>query len=88
MVLRGIPVLHCSNFSSISIWNAKDPVSVIYTYREFRTANSQVETREGVEFIGYQMVKMGDYRGAIELLGANEIDPTFKKASDGLDALR
>jgi tetratricopeptide (TPR) repeat protein len=77
----------------------------------------------GVEFIGYQMVKMGDFRGAIELLIANaadypksasaqyalgqaykaagdaanarasfqkalEIDPNFKKASDGLNALR
>ena len=101
----------------------EDPVSLMYTYREFRAANSQVETREGVEFIAYQMVKMGDYRGAIELLQANaadypksasaqygigrackaagdlesaraafqralQIDPSFEKARDGLDALR
>jgi hypothetical protein len=100
-----------------------DPVSVICTYREFRAANSALDTREGVEFIGYQMAKMGDYKGAIELLKANaadypqsasaeyglgraykaagdlqnartafrralQIDPTFKKASDGLNALR
>lgn len=49
----------------------EDPISVMYTYREFRAANPQVDTREGVEFIGYQMVKMGDYRGAIDLLRAN-----------------
>jgi TolA-binding protein len=76
-----------------------------------------------VEFIGYQMVKMGDFDGAIKLLTANaadypksasaqfglgraykavgdlenarthfqkalEIDPNFKKASDGLNALK
>jgi len=100
-----------------------DPVSVMCTYREFRAANSALDTREGVEFIGYQMAKMGDYKGAIELLKANaadypqsasaeyglgraykaasdmesakaafrralQIDPTFKKASEGLNALR
>jgi Tetratricopeptide repeat len=101
----------------------EDPVSVLYTYAEFRAANPQVETRQGIEFIGYQMAKMGDYRGAIKLLRANaadypqspsaqygigrackaagdlksaraafqqalQIDPTFRKARGGLDALR
>jgi len=101
----------------------EDPLSVMSTYRAFRAANPLMDTGNGVEFIGYQMVKMGDYRGAIELLRANaadypqsasaqygigrafkaandlenaraafrralQIDPTFKKASDGLDALR
>ena len=100
-----------------------DAVSLLWTYRTFREANPAVDTRDGVEFIGYQMVKMGDFHGAIELLKANaadypksasaqyglgraykatgdaanarasfqkalEIDPNFKKASDGLNALR
>jgi hypothetical protein len=100
-----------------------DPVSVMWTYRGFRTANPSVDTRGAVEFIGYQMVKMSDFKGAIALLTANaadypkaasaqfglgraykaagdtdnarahfqkalEIDPNFKKASDGLNALR
>jgi len=100
-----------------------DPVSVLYSYREFRAANPDLQTREGVEFIGYQMAKMGDFNAAIELLTANaadyprspsaqyglaraykaageveharaafqkalQIDPAFKKASDGLNALR
>jgi hypothetical protein len=100
-----------------------DPVSVLYSYRAFRTANPDLDTREGVEFIGYQMAKMSDYNAAVELLKANaidypqsasaqyglgraykaagdvghardafrealQIDPAFKKASDGLNALR
>jgi hypothetical protein len=100
-----------------------DAVSLMWTYRTFRAANPSTETRDGVEFIGYQMVKMGDFRGAIELLKTNaadypksasaqyglgraykaagdaanargcfqralEIDPGFKKASEGLEALR
>jgi tetratricopeptide repeat protein len=100
-----------------------DPVSVMHSYRGFRFANPELNTHEGVEFIGYQMAKMGDYTSAIELLKANatdytqypsaqyglacaykaagdvkharaafrkalQIDPAFKKASDGLNALR
>jgi hypothetical protein len=100
-----------------------DPVCVMWTYRGFKAANPVLETREGVEFIGYQMVKMGDVDGAIKLLIANaadypksasaqfglgraykaagdfknarthfqkalEIDSNFKKASDGLKALK
>jgi len=100
-----------------------DPVSVLWTYRGFRSANPQVDTRTGVEFIGYQMAKMNDFNGAVELLTANasdypnsasaeyglgraykaagdlqnarlhfqralQIDPTFKKASEGLNALK
>ncbi len=100
-----------------------DAVCVMWTYRGFRAANPIVDTRAGVEFIGYQMVKMSDYQGATELLAANaadyphsasaqfglgraykaagdpekarehfkkamEIDPGFKKAKDGLNALR
>jgi hypothetical protein len=100
-----------------------DAVSVMWTYRTFRTANPGTDTRDGVEFIGYQMAKMSDFPGAIELLTANAadypkaasaqyglgraykaagdadqartcfqralaIDPRFKKATDGLNALR
>jgi hypothetical protein len=99
-----------------------DPVCVLWTYRSFRAANPKVETREGVEFIGYQMVKMKDFDAAIQLLTANasdypksasarfgvgrayqaagdtsharvrfrealEIDPTFTKASEALNAM-
>jgi hypothetical protein len=101
----------------------EDVVSVMYTYHLFRQAHREFDTREGVEFIGYQMVKMKDYAAALELLKANaadyplsasaqyslgraykaagdlnaakqafekavRIDPQFKKATDGLNALR
>jgi hypothetical protein len=100
-----------------------DPISVMWTYRGFRAANPNMDTRAGVEFIGYQMAKMGDFNGAVALLTANAddypksasaefglgraykaagdaqnarvhfqkaltIDPGFKKASDGLNALK
>ena len=100
-----------------------DPVSVMFTYRQFRAADPGIDTRDGVEFIGYQMVKMSDFNGAVELLKANaadypqsasaqfglgraykaagdlgnargafqqalKIDHNFKKAADGLNALR
>jgi hypothetical protein len=100
-----------------------DPVAVMYSYRLFRRIHPEVDTREGVEFIGYQMSKMSDFKGSIELLKANaedypnsasaqyglgraykaageleaakqafanalKIDSNFKKATDGLNALR
>ncbi len=62
-----------------------DPVSVLYTYRDFRVARPDVDTSDGVEFIGYQMTKMGDYKGAIELLKANAADyPKRASAEYGL----
>ncbi|HTR24940.1 MAG TPA: tetratricopeptide repeat protein [Terriglobales bacterium] len=100
-----------------------DPVCVMWSYRQFRKAYPNVNTEAGVEFIGYQMAKMRDFNGAVELLSANamdypmsasaqfglgrayraagdveharehfrkalEIDPHFKKANEGLEALR
>lgn len=100
-----------------------DPVSVMWSYKNFRRANPGLDTRAGVEFIGYQMAKMGDFNGAVQLLGVNaadypksasaqvglgraykaagdtanaraafekalQIDPNFKKATAGLDALK
>lgn len=117
------PRTHLQQFLEQLYMERTDPVCVTSTYREFRAANPRFDTREAVEFIGYQMAKMGDYNGAIELLGANaadypqsasaqyglgraykaagdlenariafrralQIDPTFKQASEGLNALR
>ena len=62
-----------------------DPVSVMWSYREFRAANPDLDTRKGVEFIGYQMSKMGDYNAAIDLLTANAADyPKAASAQFGL----
>jgi tetratricopeptide (TPR) repeat protein len=100
-----------------------DPACVMWTYRAFRKANPGIDTRDGVEFIGYQIAKMGDFNGALQLLTANasdyaksasaqfglgraykaagdlgnarihfqkalQIDPSFRKATDGLNALK
>jgi tetratricopeptide (TPR) repeat protein len=100
-----------------------DKDGVLWSYRGFRSANPEIDSREGVEFIGYQMAKMGDFDSAVELLKNNaadypasasaqyglgraykgkgdvanaraafekalQIDPNFKKATAGLDALR
>ena len=47
-----------------------DPVSVMYTYRLFKATHPGIETRDGIEFVGYKMAKMGDYAASIELLKA------------------
>ena len=100
-----------------------DPISVIYSYRLFRRSHPDIDTREGIEFVGYQMAKTKDFAASVELLKANavdypasasaqfgvgralqaagdndraaqafrkalELDPQFKKATDGLNALR
>lgn len=51
-----------------------DPVAVLWSYADFREVHPDVDTREGVEAIGYQMLKMGDHAGAIALLEANARD--------------
>lgn len=51
-----------------------DAVAVAWTYFDFRRAHPGVDTRKGVEFIGYQMAKMGEHQAALELLRANEAD--------------
>jgi tetratricopeptide (TPR) repeat protein len=100
-----------------------DPISVMYSYRLFRRTHPDVDTREGIEFVGYQMAKTKDFAASAELLRANAVDypasasaqfglgralqaagdedgaaqafrkalelnPQFKKATDGLNALR
>jgi hypothetical protein len=51
-----------------------DALSVLWSYRDFRRAHPGLDTRDGVEFIGYQMLKMSDHQAAIELLRANAAD--------------
>jgi tetratricopeptide (TPR) repeat protein len=100
-----------------------DSVSVMYSYRLFRRTFPDIDTRSGIEFVGYQMAKTKDFPAAIELLRTNaadypasasaqfglgralqaagdieaaatafraalQLDPEFKKATDGLNALR
>lgn len=48
-----------------------DESAILWTYDEFRRAHPEIETRDGVESIGFQMLKMGDHRVAIGLLERN-----------------
>lgn len=62
-----------------------DAKAVLWTYRDFRRAHADLDTRPGVEVIGYQMVKMGDHQGAIALLRANAAD--YPRAASSAFAL-
>lgn len=57
----------------------------MWTYRDFRRARPDVDTDEGIEVIGYQMLKMGDNPSAVVLLSANLTDyPRSSAAGFGL----
>jgi tetratricopeptide (TPR) repeat protein len=62
-----------------------DAAAVLWTYGDFRRAHPDLDTRQGVEFIGYQMAKMGDHHAAVELLAANERD--YPRAASAAFAL-
>ncbi len=62
-----------------------DPVAVLWSYADFREVYPEVDTRKGVEEIGYHMLKMGDHSGAIALLEANSRDyPQSASSAYGL----
>lgn len=51
-----------------------DADALLWTYRSFRRAHPEIDTRRGVEFVGYQILKMGDHEEAVALLEANLAD--------------
>ncbi len=62
-----------------------DVQAVLWSYHEFRRAHPEIDTREGVEVIGYQMLKMGEVEQAIALLEANARDhPDSSSSAFGL----
>ena len=62
-----------------------DAEAVMWTYAEFRRVHPEIETRAGVELIGYQMLKMGDTATAVQLLESNAFDhPSAAAAAFGL----
>src|SRR5436190_21359177 len=57
----------------------------MYTYRLFKSIHPELDTREGIEFVGYQMAKMGEYAASIELPKANGADyPNWARSEFGL----
>lgn len=62
-----------------------DTSSIRWSYRSFRRAYPDVDSRAGIEAIGYQMLKMGDHAGAIAVLTMNEQDyPQSSSAAFGV----
>ena len=62
-----------------------DSSAVRWSYFAFRRAHPEVDTRSGVEMIGYQMLKMGDQLGATTLLTMNASDfPRSASSAFGL----
>ena len=52
---------------------------------EIRRAHREVDTRSGIEMVGYQMLKMGDHAGAVALLMMNASDfPQSSSSAFGL----
>ena len=66
-------------------YERSDTSSVRWTYHAFRQGHPEIDTREGMEVVGYQMLKMGDYAGAIALLTLNATDfPSSSTSAFGL----
>ena len=52
----------------------EDTEAVLWTYRSFRAAYSQLDTDTPMQVIGYQILKMGDRSAAVALLERNAAD--------------
>jgi tetratricopeptide (TPR) repeat protein len=62
-----------------------DKEAVLWSYRDFRAAHSDVDTDFAMEVIGYQILKMGEAETAIALLDANaEAYPKSSGAAFGV----
>ena len=62
-----------------------DSISVMYSYRLFRRTHPDIDTREGMDFVGYQMAKTKDFSASVELLQANAADyPESASAQFGI----
>ncbi len=62
-----------------------DVNAVLWSYRDFRRAHPDIDTNEGMQVIGYQMLKMGDHPAAVALLAANALAyPRSSGAAFGL----
>jgi hypothetical protein len=69
-----------------NLYNERADTSALqWTYFAFRRAHPEGDTREGIESIGYQMLKMADNAGAIAVLSMNAEDyPKSSTSAFGL----
>ena len=62
-----------------------DSSAIRWSYAAFRRAHPDIDTRAGIEMVGYQMLKMGDFAGATVLLRMNAVDyPKSSSSAFGL----
>ena len=62
-----------------------DREAVMWSYRGFRRAYPDLDTDSGIQAIGYQILKMGDFAAAVALLEANAAEhPKSSGAAFGL----
>jgi hypothetical protein len=62
-----------------------DTSALRWSYSEFRRAHPTIDTHRGVEFIGYQILKMDNIASAVTLLSLNAADyPASASAAFGL----
>lgn len=62
-----------------------DAAAVMWSYHDFRRVHGEIDTHDGAQVAGYQMVKMKAYAAAIALLEANAADyPNIAAAHFGL----
>jgi hypothetical protein len=62
-----------------------DSSAIRWSYAAFRRGHPEIDTRAGVEVVGYQMLKMGDFTGATALLTMNASDyPKSSSSAFGL----
>lgn len=68
------------------LYDERSDVSALqWTYSAFRRARPDVDTRAGVEAIGFQILKMGDHAGAVAVLSMNARDyPSSSTAAFGV----
>ena len=66
-------------------YERSDTSAIQWSYRSFRRAYPHIDTRAGIEAIGFQILKMGDHAGAVSLLLMNERDfPQSSSAAFGV----
>ena len=66
-------------------YERSDSSAIRWSYAAFRRGHPEIDTRAGVEMVGYQMLKMGDFTGATALLTLNASDyPKSSTSAFGL----
>jgi Flp pilus assembly protein TadD len=66
-------------------YERSDTSALRWTYSAFRRAHPEADTRTGIDFVGYQMLKMGDHLGGIVVLAMNAEDyPQSSTSAFGL----